>query len=138
MIVKKKRLYLGLLVSILGIGNVMQAAMVQIKNSTPYPIRYQIGRGQYNNSGELEYYKKIEGEIDPENIAKIGRVAGLLIFVKAWVKRSGRPEVEAKPFKTGEHMGETTWWNGTHRGDNLFVVSGSDETGYTVKFRRSK
>lgn len=42
MIVKKKGLYLGLLLSMLGIGSAVQAYTVRIRNSTPYKIRFKV------------------------------------------------------------------------------------------------
>jgi len=40
-VAKKKWLYLGLLLSFLGIGNVMQAYTVTIRNGTPYTIEFK-------------------------------------------------------------------------------------------------
>jgi len=42
MVAKKKELYLGLLLSLLGIGNVMQAYRITLKNHTPYKVRFRI------------------------------------------------------------------------------------------------
>ncbi len=39
MVVKKKGLYLGLLVSLLGTGNVMQAYNLTIENRTPFKVK---------------------------------------------------------------------------------------------------
>ena len=40
MVAKKKGLYLGLLIALVGIGNAMQAYTVTIKNGTPYTIKF--------------------------------------------------------------------------------------------------
>ena len=42
MVGKKKGLYLGLLLSLVGIGSVAQAYTVKIRNSTPFTIKYHI------------------------------------------------------------------------------------------------
>ena len=53
MVVKKKGLYLGLLASLLGIGNVMQAYKLTIKNETGYGLRVFI-----DYDGDCKLYKK--------------------------------------------------------------------------------
>ncbi len=64
MIVKKKGLYLGLLLSMLGVGSVMQAYKVTIKNTTPYKIKYDIdlvtGRDKH---GTVDPKSSVEREI---------------------------------------------------------------------------
>jgi len=42
MIAKKKGLYLGLLLSMLGVGSAMQAYRVQIRNSTPFVVKFTL------------------------------------------------------------------------------------------------
>ncbi len=42
MVIKKKVLCLGLLVSLLGIGNVMQAYVIQLVNRTQHQVRFNI------------------------------------------------------------------------------------------------
>ena len=55
MIVRKKGLYLGLLLSMLGLGSAIQAYTVKIRNGTPYTIRYKVdiasGRDQHGEVG---------------------------------------------------------------------------------------
>jgi len=62
MVTKKKGLYLGLLLSLLGIGNVMQAMSKQgspyiltIKNKTPYKITFNV---TYEDKAGEKYYTK--------------------------------------------------------------------------------
>ena len=42
MVMKKKGLYLGLLLSLLGMGNVMQANRLTIKNETPRNVTFKV------------------------------------------------------------------------------------------------
>ncbi len=55
MIVKKKGLYLGLLLSMLGVGSAIQAYTVRIRNGTPYTIRFKldiaVGRDKHGEIG---------------------------------------------------------------------------------------
>ncbi len=76
MIVKKKGLCLGLLLSMLGIGNAMQAYKVTIKNTTPYKIKYQL---------DLPIGKDKHGRIGPKSSATIEIVGYSVRRVKATV-----------------------------------------------------
>ncbi len=78
MIVKKKGLYLGLLLSILGIGNAMQAKRVQIRNSTPFNIRFEI---DYNTAG----CRTDDQMLPPGQIMDINMGGCLINSVKAQV-----------------------------------------------------
>ena len=144
MITKKKGLYLGLLVSMLGMGNVMQAQRytyttdVSIRNDTPYPIKYSL----YLAAARDRY-----GEIGPGKTAKIPIGNYLIEFVGATVQRPDRPAVKAKLFRVLGDIRSTNGrqimdWNKRIRpGDRKnkryksFVISGSDKTGYTVLFK---
>ena len=69
MIAKKKGLYLGLLLSVLGISGAMQAYTAVIKNATPYTIRYNI---------DIVYGKDQSGELGPGHTVSKG-IAGYSI-----------------------------------------------------------
>ena len=121
MITKKKGLYLGLLVSMLGVGNVMQAGKytITIKNNTLHTVKYEIDI-------VMEWDKK--GRIDPGHTAKVGLDdygpphQGSIRGVKAWVQRSGSSGVWTR----------SVWKRGGYKSqDRTFIISG-DETGYTI------
>ncbi len=121
MIVKKKGLYLGLLVSLVGVGNVMLFGQgwswkVTIKNNTPYTVRFKAG---------VKACGTYEGGLVSGDIAKIEGSKNSLCAVRkmeATVHRPGLPAVEAKPWSTGGF--------GIRSGS--FVISGSDKTGYRI------
>ncbi len=77
MIVKKKGLYLGLLLSMLGVGSAMRAGYkVTIKNTTPYEIKYQV---------DLVTGKDKHGRIGPHSSAKMDIVLYSVRRVKVTV-----------------------------------------------------
>lgn len=124
MIGKKKGLCLRLLVLLLGAGSmiqVLEAYTVQIKNDTPYEIGYYIGLGAIT--------KDKRGILGPGDITKFDTHAPLT-SVKAKVYRPGRSTVKAKGyfFKPRDYR----------MGDQSYVVSGSDKTGYTVFYREKR
>jgi len=125
MITKKKGLYLGLLVLLLGIGNAMQAYTVTIKNSTPHTVKFKLSfaRTGIYALGCWPNKKKLKAG----RIAKIKVKSCIVKSLEATVRRSGQPAVKAKPYKP--HYGKT--------GSVTFTISGTDESGYTVtRFRR--
>jgi len=62
MVAKKKGLYLGLLLSMLGISGTIQAYKVIIKNDTPHSISYKV---------DIELGKDKHGTIDPGRTANV-------------------------------------------------------------------
>jgi len=94
MITKKKGLYLGLLVLLLGIGNAMQAYTVTIKNSTSHTVKFKLGfvSGVIYTLRCGSKTKKLKAG----RIAKI-KVKSLCIVksLEATVRRSGQPAVKA-------------------------------------------
>ena len=122
MIVKKKGLYLGLLVSLLGIGNVMQAVeyTITIKNDTPHTVKFRLS---FVRSGisMIRCWPK-EKKLAAGDIAKINVKSCIVKSLEATVQRSGYPAVKAQPYRP--HLGKT--------GSMTFTISGSDETGYTI------
>jgi len=124
MITKKKGLYLGLLVSLFGIGNAMQAYTVKIKNSTPHTVKFKVDLMTPAPDCKDRY-----GELASGDIATKINIGGCSIKgVYATVQRPGRSAIEAKPYKAPP-LGRA--------GSSAFIISGSDETGYTVtRFRR--
>ncbi len=121
MIAKKKGLYLGLLVSLLGIGNVMQAVeyTITIQNSTPYTVKFRLS---FVRSGFMLRCWPKEKKLAAGDIAKINVKSCIVKSLEATVRRSGQPAVKAQPYKP--HLGKT--------GSMTFTISGSDETGYTI------
>ncbi len=120
MIAKKKGLYLGLLLSMLGIGNVMQAYEVIIKNNTPHTVKFRLN---FSPECQLPTAKKL---------AAGGRVkiwVGQLCTMKsleAMVQRSGHPTVGAKSLEPAK-------WQGYYgHPTRTFIISGNDKAGYTV------
>ena len=80
MVVKKKGLYLGLWLLLLGIGNVMQANDVQtydIHNRTPYTIRVRID--YYGNCNKKYHFVKVDANKSMKIKAKLR-----LCPVKKW------------------------------------------------------
>ncbi len=118
MITKKKGLYLGLLVSLLGIGNVMQAYKLTIKNNTPYTVKFKVsyhapsiiacrsdekelgsGHTASINSG-LCTVKKVEAEV-------YEAPAG---FMDPTLARRQTRVVKAKPYRARwGRAGNTSW-----------------------------
>ena len=121
MIAKKKGLYLGLLVSLLGIGNVMQAVeyTITIQNSTPYTVKFRLS---FVRSGFMLRCWPKEKKLAAGDIAKINVKSCIVKSLEATVRRSGYPAVKAQPYRP--HLGKT--------GSMTFTISGSDETGYTI------
>ena len=70
MVVKKKGLYLGLLVSLLGTGNVMQAYNLTIENRTPFKVKQTI---RYHGETFL-FCRSDKGKIVSGSKAKIKSV----------------------------------------------------------------
>ena len=149
-IVKKKGLYLGLLVSLVGVGNVMQAMgwTATIKNNTPYTVRFKPGFssrdcGIRNNNtpyivGQgLKYRMKSktpgtnERDLASGNIAKLtaSRLTRMcsVTSMRATLQRPGLPAVEVRG-----------WYSGKSRGikHGSFVISGSDKTGYRITWTK--
>ncbi len=118
MITKKKGLYLGLLVSMLGIGNAMQAYEVTVKNNTPLTVKFKL-----KFSSEVPSFCQFAQELPAEGIAKETLWCCGVIGLEATVQRLGSPAVKAKPYVS--RLGDMA-------GDRTFIISGSDETGYTV------
>ena len=123
MITKKKGLYLGLLLSMFGIGSAVQAYSVTINNSTPHTVKFRlVGVNPCLRSREKREQSLLAG-----HKTKINTFWCPLRGLEAWVQRSGHPVVKAKPYYA--------------RPEGLLggslVISGSDEDGYTVFLRRS-
>ncbi len=122
MIVNKKGFFLGLLLSLLGIGNVMQAySWAFIKNSTPYPVSieasYLSGHTDWSCESESIYQK-----LDPGHTTKIPRFFGPchLIKVFASVYQKG-----IRPVKIEYEVG--------HLVDNYKIdIGGIERTGYKI------
>jgi len=114
MITKKKGLYLGLLVSLLGIGNVMQAYKVTIRNTTPNKVRYFIDTDPIYMSvdGELRSNGKITEEI-----------GGNLVELRASVRQQGTQSVRATSYQPTR----------VERKNQSFTIGGNETAGYTVK-----
>ncbi len=123
MITKKKGLHLGLLLSMLGIGNVIQAIKVTIKNDTRHTVKFKLG---FVRTRDCPLRWPPEQKLAAGHTAKIemdGRCA--VGSLKATVQRSGRPSVKVKPYKGHARSRSKS-----------FVISGSDdEAGYTVLVR---
>ncbi len=121
MIVKKKGLYLGLLVSLVGVGNVMLFGQgwkwkATIKNNTPYTVIFKAGLKACGTQ------KKVLASGDIGEIEGSKNSLCAVNKMEATVHRSGLPTVEASPWSTGGF--------GIRRGS--FVINGSDKTGYRI------
>ncbi len=120
MVVKKKGLYLGLLVALLGIGNVTQAYKLTIVNETPFKIKFEV-----NYLGEVKALKSCrtdKGELAPGKRKIIHSGLCLVTLVEADVferrrydtsagkRGSLRRVVKAKSYKASwGRAGNTTW-----------------------------
>jgi len=113
MIAKKKGFYLGLLLSLLGVGSAVQAYKVTIKNTTPNRVRYFIDTDPTYMSvdGELRSNGKITEEI-----------GGNLVELRASV-RQGTRSVRATSYQPTR----------VERKNQSFTISGNETAGYTVK-----
>ena len=118
MITKKKGLHRGLLLLLFGIGNVMQAYTVTIKNNTLHTVKFKLS---WRRTPTCNFFRLFdEQKLAAGGIAKIevpGRCG--VVSLEATVQRSGLPAVEVEPLKSVSYP-------------KSFVISGSDETGYTV------
>ncbi len=120
MVVKKKVLYLGLLVSLLGIGNIVQAYKLTIVNETSHTVRFAI-----NYFGEVKVLKSCrsdKGALAPGKRKVIRSGLCLVTAVGADVlerRRHGtiagkrgslRGAIKAKPYRAPwGRAGNTTW-----------------------------
>ena len=97
MVVKNRGLYLGLLVSLLGVGNVMQAYKLTVENRTRFRIVFSI---KYH--GESEFIKSCrpdKGAVDPKSISGVIHSGACTVrVVSAWVQPKGMNE-RAKSYK---------------------------------------
>ena len=121
MIVKKKGLYLGLLLSLLGMGNMMQGKYtITIKNSTPHPVKFKLS---FSRSGiyALQCWSNTK-KLKAGRIARINVKSCPMKGLEATVQRSGQSVVKATPYNL--HYGRTS--------SSTFNISGTDETGYKV------
>ena len=117
MITKKKGLYLGLLLSMFGIGNAMQAYKVQIRNSTPSVVKFTLGF-KTRTTGACQ--PNIQ-ELGPGHIAEIETRGCMIASLKALVfqKRHagtvlGEEAIEAIPYT----------YTLLKTGDSLFIING--------------
>ena len=126
MVAKKKGLSLGLLLSLLGIGNAIQAYRLTIENRTQEKVKYVV-----KYVGEVEFLKfcrSDKGELGPEKMSKVIRSGSCLVLaVQAWVG-----SIRAKSYTTSM---------GGRAGDSTFVV-GKDgskfrvtRVGYRARFK---
>ena len=77
MVVKNRGLYLGLLVSLLGVGNVMQAYKLTVENRTKFKLKFYI-----------KYFlcRHDKGEVAPRSISSVIRTGACSVLsVSAWV-----------------------------------------------------
>ena len=114
MITKKKGLYLGLLVSLLGIGSVMQAYKVQIRNSTPFVVKFTLKFKARTAACQPNIQ-----ELGPGHIAEIEAGRCMIDSLKALVfqKRNagavlGEEAIEAIPYTLSK------------TGNSLFIING--------------
>ncbi len=120
MVAKKKGLYLGLIVLLLGMGSVMQAYKLTIVNKTLHKVRFEI-----NYLGEVEFLKSCrsdKGELAPGKRKVIRSGLCLVTAVGADVEERRRRNtpagrrgslrgiIKAEPYRASwGRAGNTTW-----------------------------
>ncbi len=119
MIVKKKGLYLGLLLSMLGVGNAMQAWEVSIRNSTPFSVEFELSLRACSND---------HGLIPPGHIIKVS-VKGCSIqalTAKVFQKKGAGTILEATGAAgvLGETIVEANPYTSARTGDTIFIING--------------
>ena len=93
MVVKKKGLSLGLLLSLLGIGNAIQAYRLTIENKTPFKVKFEV-----HYLGEVESLKSCrsdKGELAPGKRKVIHSGLCLVTTVEADVSEKRRHSTPA-------------------------------------------
>jgi len=122
MITKKKGLYLGLLVSMLGIGNVMQAYYkIQIRNSTPFVVKFTLRFKARTAACQPNIQ-----ELGPGHIAEIEARGCIIDSLKALVfqKRHAGTMLEVPGTVIGEEAIEAIPYTLLKTGNSLFIING--------------
>ena len=132
MVVKKKGLYLGLLVSLLGIGNVVQGNRLTIRNETPKKVKFTISY----YGGKKEFCSSDIRELDPGKVKHIrsGFCAVRKVVAELTHGRtteSGRVlrplKIKVKREMPRGRAGNTTWTiKGPFKGIKYKIVGGLD------------
>ncbi len=120
MVAKKKRLYLGLLLSLFGIGNMAQAYTVELKNETLSTVYFDVRYGIDDWICSDDLNKKLA----PEKTLKVKTGLCLVQYV------------EARVFDKKGMMWIKTSWKGFGRTGGKFTVSGPHKSG--LRYRITK
>jgi len=122
MVKKKKGLHLGLLLSFIGVANVMQAYKITVKNKTPYRVKFSV---DYSAAGLCPTYSK---KLSPGKSKKFGSGACVINKVQADVYEPGSA-VTAKKYYAP--LGRT--------GNSVFLIKQIEVKGrikYTVERKK--
>ncbi len=114
MVVKKKGLYLGLLVALLGIGNVMQAYRLTIKNETLKKVKFTIsyyGRKRKSCSSDTRELASEKHMYIRSRLCEVKKVTAELRHART--TKSGRVlkplEIKVERNVPRGRAGNTTW-----------------------------
>jgi len=125
MVTKKKRLCLGLLLSLLGIGNGMQAYKFTIKNNTPYTVDVRVRyHGEANFYG-IKICQPDRKKLKPKEDTKLSSGLCTVLEVKASVFQhpiSGVPDLVERKKKVIE--AEKYYAPVGRAGNTTFVING--------------
>ena len=124
MIAKKKGLYLGLLLSMLAVGNAVQAYKVQIRNSTPFTVKFTL---KFHGESAVSCRRDVQ-ELAPGHMAEIqsGLCTVKSVGADIFQKRHAGTILEAAGTVLGEQVVKanryTAPWG--RAGNTVFTING--------------
>lgn len=122
--IKKKEIYLGLLLSMLGIGSAVEAYKVRVRNSTPFTIKFIV---EYHAPSLIACRRDV-GELAPGHEAEIqsGLCTVKSVGADVFQKKYAGTMLETKGTALGERVIKANRYKAPlgRAGDTVFTISG--------------